>query len=188
MIPEFVHPRPAVRGAAVRPPLLHGGATALACLASYLLITRALSSVHSVSKADDKLGGMWAVIATVFVYRLGYRESLGAAASRSVATALSFALCLLYLLVFPFSPVGLAVLIGAGTAILMLLGRDGDVVTTGITTAVVLVVAALAPTDAWEQPILRAVDTAAGIAVGLAAVWLARLADRRVADRKHASA
>src|SRR5215831_15534921 len=188
MISEVVRPRPAVRRAALRPALLHGGATALACLASYLLITRALATVHSVSRADDKLGGMWAVIATVFVYRLGYRESLGAAASRSVATALSFVLCLLYLLAFSFSPLGLALLIGAGTAILMLLGRDGDVVTTGITTAVVLVVAALAPTDAWEQPILRAVDTAAGIAVGLTAAWLARLADRRPGDHSHAAA
>jgi uncharacterized membrane protein YccC len=155
---------------------------------SYVLITRALSAVHSVSKADDKLGGMWAVIATVFVYRIGYRDSLSAAASRSVATALSFVLCLLYLLIFPFSPLGLAVLIGIGTAILMVLGRDGDVVTTGITTAVVLVVAALAPTHAWEQPILRAADTAVGIVVGLAAAWLARLVDRRVVDRDHASA
>src|SRR5262249_34525993 len=154
----------------------------------YLLITRALSAFHSVSTADDKLGGMWAVIATVFVYRLGYRDSLSAAASRSVATALSFVFCLLYLLVLPFSPVGLAGLIGIGTAFLMLVGRDGEVVTTGITTAVVLVVAALAPTDAWEQPILRAVDTAAGVAVGLVAAWLTRLADRRAVDDNDALA
>jgi uncharacterized membrane protein YccC len=188
MITNAASPRLVVRGAALRPALLHGGATALACLVSYLFITRALSAVHSVSTADDKLGGMWAVIATVFVYRLGYRDSLSAAASRSLATVLSFVLCLLYLLLFPFSPLGLAVLIGIGTAILMLGGHEGDVVTTGITTAVVLVVAALARTDAWEQPIFRAVDTAAGIAVGLAAAWLARSVDLRAADDKHGSA
>jgi len=179
--------RIALRGAALRRALLHGGVTTLACLVSYLLITRALSAVHSVSNADDKLGGMWAVIATVFVYRLGYRASLSAAASRSVATALSFVLCLLYLVVFPVSPFGLAVVIGIGTVILMLAGRDGDVVTAGITTAVVLVVAAVSQTDAWEQPILRAVDTAAGIAVGAAAAWLAHLADRRAVHGIHAT-
>jgi uncharacterized membrane protein YccC len=171
---------------ALRPAVLYSSALAIACLLSYLLITRALDAVHSVSRADDRLGGMWAVIAAVFVYRVGYRESISAAASRSVATALSFALCLIYLVVLPFSPVGLAALIGLGAAILMLIGRDGDVITTGITTAVVMVVASLAPTDAWKQPILRAVDTAAGIAVGLAAAWLTRLAGRRAAHDNHA--
>jgi uncharacterized membrane protein YccC len=177
MITNAASPRLVVRGEALRPALLHGGAIALACLVSYLITTRALAAVHSVSTADDKLGGMWAVVATVFVYRLGYRDSLSAAASRSLATVLSFALCLVYLLLFPFNPLGLAALIGIGTAVLMLGGREGDVVTTAITTAVVLVVAALAPTDAWEQPILRAVDTGAGIAVGLAAAWFAHFVD-----------
>jgi uncharacterized membrane protein YccC len=49
-----------------------------------------------------------------------------------------------------------------------LLGRADDVVTTTITVAVVLVVAALSPQHAWEQPILCLFDTALGIAVGLA--------------------
>jgi hypothetical protein len=47
-----------------------------------------------------------------------------------------------------------------------------DAVTTAISTAVVMVVAAVSPHDAWEQPILRAFDTAFGIAVGLAASWI----------------
>jgi uncharacterized membrane protein YccC len=55
----------------------------------------------------------------------------------------------------------------------MLIGRSDDIITTAIATAVVMVVAALNPHDAWEQPILRAFDTAVGIAVGLAASWLA---------------
>jgi uncharacterized membrane protein YccC len=54
----------------------------------------------------------------------------------------------------------------------MIVGRHEDVVTAGITTAVVMVVAALAPAHAWEEPILRLVDTAVGIAVGLAAARL----------------
>jgi len=164
--------------------VLYSSLLTVACLVSYLLITRALDLLHSVSRTDDYLGGMWATVATVFVYRIGYRGSVMAAASRSVATALSLALCLIYLLLFPFSPVGLAVLVGLGTAILILAGRDGDIITTGITTAVVLVVAALAPDTAWQQPILRLVDTAVGIAVGLLAARLARVADRRMLGDK----
>jgi uncharacterized membrane protein YccC len=54
----------------------------------------------------------------------------------------------------------------------MLIRRDDLVVTTGITTAVVLVVAALGPHDAWQQPILRLVDTVIGVAVGIVAATL----------------
>jgi uncharacterized membrane protein YccC len=78
-------------------------------------------------------------------------------------------LCLIYLLILPVSTAGLAVLIGIGTLILTLIRRSGYIVTAGITTAVVLVVAGLARHDAWQEPILRAADTAIGIAVGLAA-------------------
>jgi uncharacterized membrane protein YccC len=153
---------------------LHGVALASASLISFLVITRLLAAVHFVSTEDDYLGGMWAVIATVFVYRTGYEQSLAAALSRTWATLLSFALCLVYLLFLPFTPVGLAVLIGLGSLVLTLLGRPGDVVTAGVTTAVVMVVAALSPHDAWWQPILRLGDTAVGIGIGLGAAWITR--------------
>jgi uncharacterized membrane protein YccC len=161
-------------GSTSRRALVYSATLTLACLASYLLTTRVLDTLDAVSKADDLLGGMWATVATVFVYRVGYRESLAAALSRVWATLLSFALCLAYLAAFPFTPVGLAVLVGLGALLLISVGREGDVVTYGITTAVVLVVAALNPVDAWKQPILRLGDTVAGIAVGLVAVWLTR--------------
>jgi multisubunit Na+/H+ antiporter MnhB subunit len=53
-----------------------------------------------------------------------------------------------------------------------LLDRPDDIVTTGITTAVVMVVAGLSPTSAWKQPILRLVDTIVGVGVGVAGVWI----------------
>jgi hypothetical protein len=52
------------------------------------------------------------------------------------------------------------------------IGHAGDVVVAGITTAVVMVAAALSPHAAWQQPRLRAGDTTVGIAIGLAASWL----------------
>ena len=94
-----------------------------------------------------------------------------AALSRMAATLLSFVLCLVYLLIFPFSPWGMAALIGIGVIILTLLGRSEDIITT-ITTAVVMVVAGISPRHAWQQPILRLVDTAVGIGVGIAAAWI----------------
>jgi uncharacterized membrane protein YccC len=149
-----------------------GGALAISCFVSYAVITHLLNRAYFVSRDDDLLGGMWAVAATIFVYRESYRQSVLAALSRIAATLLSFVLCLVYLLIFPFSAWGMAALIGIGAIVLNLFGRSEDIITTGITTAVVMVVAAISPEHAWQQPVLRLIDTAIGIAVGIAAAWI----------------
>jgi uncharacterized membrane protein YccC len=143
----------------------------IACAISYWITTSGLTAF--VDKASDFLGGMWAVVATVFVFRDSRTNSLSAGFARLIATCVSFALCLLYLLLFPFQVLGMAVLIGVGTVVMMLLGRREDIVTTGITTAVVMVVAAMSPQDAWQQPLLRFIDTVVGIAVGIGSMQIA---------------
>ena len=143
---------------------------AIACLITYWIMTHTLS--RFVDKPSDFLGGMWAVVATVFVFRETRLRSLSAGIARLIATCVSFPLCLLYLSLFPFRPVGMAALIGIGTVAMALLGRRDDIVTTGITTAVVMVVAAMSPEDAWIQPLLRLADTMVGIAVGVACKWV----------------
>ena len=70
----------------------HAVALATACLLSYWLTTRVLSQVHSLSAPDDLVGGLWAVIATTFVYREGHRQSVAAALTRASATSLGFVL------------------------------------------------------------------------------------------------
>src|ERR1700752_2685160 len=121
----------------------------IACLVSYLLITRILGRTYFLSRDDELLGGMWAVAGTIFVYRESTQQSMSAALSRLAATCMSFLLCMLYLLIFPFSPWGLAVLIAIGAVLMSLLGRSEDIITTAITTAVVLVVAEISPQHAW---------------------------------------
>ena len=143
----------------------------IACAISYWITTSGLTTF--VDKSSDFLGGMWAVVATVFVFRDTRSNSLSAGLARLIATCVSFALCLLYLLLFPFQPLGMAVLIGLGTVVMMILGRREDIVTTGITTAVVMVVAAMSPRDAWQQPLLRLIDTIVGIAVGVGSMRIA---------------
>ena len=163
---------PSASATAVLRAVFHGVVLSLLCAISYWLITHLLAQAFSVSRDDDLLGGMWAVVATVFVYRYSYDSSIGAAISRMWATSLSFGLCLIYLLFFPFSLAGMVTLIGIGAVTMSLLDRPDDIVTTGITTAVVMVVAGLSPTSAWKQPILRLVDTIVGVGVGVAGVWI----------------
>jgi uncharacterized membrane protein YccC len=74
--------------------------------------------------------------------------------------------------------VGMAALIGIGVVVVTLAGRPEDTVTTGITTTVVMVVAALSPHDAWLQPIFRFFDTLVGVAVGVAGAWIGSRAIR----------
>jgi uncharacterized membrane protein YccC len=143
---------------------------AIACLITYWIMTHSLS--RFVDESSDFLGGMWAVVATVFVFRETRLGSLSAGIARLIATCVSFALCLLYLSLFPFAPVGMAALIAIGTVVMALLGRREDIVTVGITTAVVMVVAAMSPVDAWQQPLLRLADTLVGIAIGVACKWV----------------
>jgi uncharacterized membrane protein YgaE (UPF0421/DUF939 family) len=144
---------------------------AIACLISYWITTTALSGF--VGNDNDYLGGMWATVATVFVFRDTRKASLSAGAQRFMATCISFALCQIYLWIFPFEAVGMAALLGIGTLIMKKLGRSEEIVTTAITTAVVMVVAAMDARHAWLQPVLRLIDTVVGIAVGIGAKWIA---------------
>jgi Fusaric acid resistance protein-like len=152
--------------------IIRGAILAISCAISYWLITHILADTYSISRDDNLLGGMWAVVATIFVYRYSHAESVRAALSRMAATSIGFVLCLVYLLILPFHVWGMAALIGIGAIIVTTMGRPDDTILTGITIAVIMVVAALSPHDAWRQPIFRLVDTAVGVAVGIATAWL----------------
>jgi uncharacterized membrane protein YccC len=158
--------------AEVRLAVLDCGVLAIACLFTYLVATTVLSHLYFLSRADSLLGGLWAVIATVFVSRDSYQHSMGAAVSRMSGTLVSFLFCLIYLSMLPFHVWALPVLIGASALAVTLLGRPGDAATAAITAAVVLIVADVSPHDAWEQPILRFFDTLIGVLIGVATAWV----------------
>ena len=160
---------------------MESGVLALACAAAYWLVAGAASGLYSASATDDAIGGLWTVLATIFVIRARYSESETAALSRLLATLVSFALCLIYLIFLPFHLWGLALLIGLSALAAMLLRRPGDAVAAAITTAVVLISAEISPQQAWRQPVLRLADTVVGVVVGLAAAWLVAWIKGRIA-------
>jgi uncharacterized membrane protein YccC len=145
---------------------------AISSAVTFALTTHLLAMLYSASREDDLLGGMWAVVATLFVYRHSHGETIEAALSRMMATLVSFGLCFVYLLIFPFHLWGMALLIGIGVVIVASMGRPQDAMTSSITTTVVLVVAAVNPHHAWREPILRLIDTAIGAGIGVAAAWI----------------
>ena len=145
---------------------------ALACLVTYWIMAAVFSRFgHGAS--SDLIGGLWAMVATVYVFRDTRAKSLSASVGRMIATGVSFGLCLLYLLLLPFTPLGLAAVLVCGTLIMMALNRRDEIGLAAVTTAVVMLVAAIDPHDAWRQPLLRLMDTLIGIAVGVSCKWIA---------------
>jgi len=146
---------------------------AAACYASYWLVAR-LSSLlpSSLGSSEHIVGGLWSVIATIFVSKTTYRLSVAAAWSRFYGTLVGIVLCLLYLIFFPFHIWTMALLIGASAFVTALIGRPADAGVAAISTAVLIILAQLNPHDAWVQPILRLADTIVGTAVGLVAAWI----------------
>lgn len=141
------------------------------------LVTWWTSNVQFYGYVDAEtgmLGSMWAVIATIFVLRESHTKSLSAGLVRILATVSSTIICATYFLLLPFSPVGLAALIGLGYLIANVFGRPDDAVTSGITITVVMVVGALNPDKAWLEPLLRLADTLIGSAVAIAAAFLGK--------------
>jgi uncharacterized membrane protein YccC len=154
--------------------LIHACDMAFACAISFLVATELLGGFTD--RSDMLLGGMWATVATVFVFRETRGGSLTAGISRLAATCVSFVLCFIYIALFPINAAGIGLVILAGTIVMMLAGRPEDIVTTGITTTVVLVVAALDPEHALAQPPLRLLDTVVGIGIGMLLKWVASYA------------
>jgi hypothetical protein len=56
----------------------------------------------------------------------------------------------------------MAVLIALSALVAILVGRPGDAITAGNTSAVVMGVTAVNSHDAWRQPVLRFIDTVVG--------------------------
>ena len=78
----------------------------------------------------------------------------------------------------------MAILIAIGTVATIWLDRSGEIGVTAITTAVVLVVSTGDPQKAWQQPLLRLLDTVVGIIVGVVCKWAASsLFDKVLAEK-----
>src|SRR5215467_12873391 len=146
---------------------------AIACLVTswvMIFLLPRLVGWHSKS-----VGVLWAVISTVFVYKDTRTHSLSAGMSRLIATFAGFALCLIYLSLLPATTIGMGALITAGVLLMIISGRPDETGLTAITIAVIMIVAANNPQDAWLQPLLRLADTLVGISVGVACKWIASL-------------
>jgi uncharacterized membrane protein YgaE (UPF0421/DUF939 family) len=162
--------------------IVHALDLAITTFITYTLVTSITPFITH--KPAQPVGILWAVISAVFVFRDTREESLSAGMARLFATGVSFALCIVYLLLFPANPLGMAILIAIGALVMTLLDRRDEIGLVAITTAVVLIVAAENPQVAWQQPLLRLIDTVAGVAVGMTCKWIASFLFFRATGQK----
>jgi len=148
----------------------HAVNLATAALATYALTTSITPLL--LNRPAEPVGILWAVISAVFAVKNNRERSLSAGISRLVSTCASFALCLVYLLFLPANPLGMAILIGIGGLLMMWAGRRDEINLVAVTTAVILIVAGENPQAAWQQPLLRLVDSVVGVAVSIACIWI----------------
>jgi len=115
---------------------------------------------------------MWAVVAVVFVFRDTREQALQAGGDRLIATCISFALCQIYLLILPFTPMTTVVVI----PVVAMSARRPRTVMASVprprSAAIPMVLAAMNPETALQQPMLRLVDTLFGVAVGVICKWI----------------
>jgi uncharacterized membrane protein YccC len=152
--------------------IAYAGAMAVACVITYWIMLE-VHDRFGLGASSRVVGSLWAIVATIYVFRDTRANSLSASIGRIIATVVSFALCFAYLLLFPFTAIGLVAVMAGGTLVMMALGRREEISLTAVTTAVVMLVAAIEAQNAWQQPLLRLMDTFIGIAVGVACKWIA---------------
>jgi uncharacterized membrane protein YgaE (UPF0421/DUF939 family) len=153
----------------------------IACLVTYWVVTLLVPGLTGMPSPPVAI--IWSVISTAFVYRDTRSHSLSAGISRLIGTLISVVLCLAYLSLFRASPIGMAILIAIGTIFTTWLDRPGEIGVTAITTAVVMIVAMSEPRDAWQQPLLRLLDTVVGVIVGVVCKWAASFLLDKMAAR-----
>jgi len=132
----------------------------------------------------SRLGAMWGVIAAVFVIHGSRSATLKLAIFRMLGTVLGIAIMLVYLALFPFHVIGLAVCLFLGALLCRAFGRNDLVIVTLITIAVIMVDAGNPTYPApWVNPALRFGDTLIGAASGFLIVAITSLVARTEAPK-----
>jgi len=124
--------------------------------------------------ASAVVGGLWSMISAVVVLQATRRETITSASRRVLATLIGAVISAIYLLVFPYSLVGMAVCIGATVLLGQVTGSPDHARLAAITVAVIMVTSSVSPT---LSPILNAAlrfaesCIGAGTTVVAAHVW-----------------
>ena len=118
------------------------------------------------------IGALWAMISGIVVMQETRKSTLDSAWLRILGSLAGAIISAGYLLVFPFNPVGMAILIGITVLICQGIGIPGHARLAALTVAVVMVVSSLNPEI---SPLVNAgtrfIEVIIGSVVAVAVVW-----------------
>ena len=137
------------------------------------MLFRSSHFTHVFHGASSAIGGLWTVITGLVVLQSSRSETLSSASLRLLGSLIGAIISAAYLLILPFSAVGMAVCIGFAVLLCRLLSVPDHARLAGITVAVVLVVSSRSPTlSPLLNASLRFVESAIGAGTAVAVAYL----------------
>ena len=151
--------------------------TAGVCLASYLAGTWFTSLFHAGSTI---IGGVWSVVSGILVLQATLEDTRGSAMLRVLGTFIGAAVAAIYLVLFRFHPLGMAMTVGVTVLVCQALRVPDHARLASVTVVIVLAVSVADPTI---RPVLNALlrfaESCIGAGIATLAVFLSPGARRR---------
>lgn len=143
-------------------------------IVSFLSFTIAVSITSCVHGAGDSqtIGAMWAMISSIVVMQETRSATLDTASLRILGSLFGALISAVYLSFFPFSTIGMAVLVGITILACQLLGIPGHARLAALTAGVVMVVSAVNPAvPPFVNAGTRFFEVIIGSSVAVLVVW-----------------
>lgn len=145
--------------------------TAIVCLASYVAGSGFTSLFHA---GTAVVGGVWSVISGIVVLQATLQDTRGSAMLRVLGTLIGAVVAAIYLSLFPFHPLGMAICVGVAVLFCQAIGVPDHARLAAITIVIVLAVSVAIPTASpWVNALLRFVESCIGAGIATLAVLLA---------------
>lgn len=120
-----------------------------------------------------KIGALWSAISAVVVTQLSRQEAWSSASLRIIGSAIGALTSALYLVIHPFDPFGMALVIFATVLICSAINVPSHARLAAITVMVIMVTASLAPKlNPLVNALLRFLESCIGTGVAVLTVWL----------------
>lgn len=150
--------------------LLVAARTAIVCLAAYMAGASFTALFHAGSAI---LGGVWSVVSAIVVLQATLEDTRGSALLRVLGTLIGAVVAALYLALFRFDPVGMAVCVGLTVLLCQVCGVPDHARLAAVTVVIVLAVSVAYPdVRPALNALLRFVESCIGAGIATLAVLL----------------
>jgi uncharacterized membrane protein YccC len=144
--------------------------TAIVCFAAYVAGTSFTSLFHAGSAI---LGGVWSVVSGIVVLQATLEDTRGSAMLRVLGTFIGATVAAVYLFLFPFHPLGMAVAVGVTVLLCQAMKVPDHARLATVTVVIVLAVSVADPTiRPAVNALLRFLESCIGAGIATLAVLL----------------